>query len=81
MIRQFCTVSPACHPSNKGQESTATSIRNQALKFPHVVKDTEISNVVDEWKLYQDEDVANITESYKEPHTTPQDSDIPEKKT
>ena len=48
------------HPHNRKNKVTLKQIELLAKKFTHVIQETEVSKVKDEWKLYQAEDDAKI---------------------
>ena len=50
-------ISAAClHPVNQKKHSSGRNIEYLASLFPHVVKEEEISKVLDEWMMYESDD-------------------------
>ena len=49
------------HPDSRKKDYTSKHIEYLAKQFPHVVKESEISIITDEWKLYQVENEKNLT--------------------
>ena len=45
------------HPKMQEVECGERCIRRIAQKLPHVIKDDQIPSVVDEWKLYQHQEI------------------------
>ena len=54
-------IAAAClHPDSQKMQKTVNQIEYLAKKFPHVVEETSISVLKDEWKLYQAEDDSKV---------------------